>query len=340
MAIVALLALAAPAAARAVTIGASLARPPTAAFGCESLPTTDAFGNRTLLPSSFTGGILTVGRQITSCTYLGTGALGSQTEIAQAPGAGVITQARVRTGPVVGPMQFTVVRAIRGGSGVGENAGPGTACCIFRRASQVFTPAPNAVTTVTVNLAVNVLFSADPEVGEGIDYLALTVLAPGVPIPAQDLGIPGDFRLPGALAFFPGIGPEQPERADGAGVGALVPLINAEFVPCPGAALARAAQARTCAALDRTRPRLSALGVARRRLRVTLSEPGKVTLRIQRCRGKRCSTVKTLRVTAAKAGTASVRIPSSVKSGRYRVLAGATDTAGNRAKTLTRTVTV
>ena len=348
--------------ASAHAIGADLNRPANVTYGCEALPSTDPFGLRFLLPSNTTQGILGLGQQITSCTYLAVGSIQSQAEIIQAPGPGVFTIARVKAGPVVGPMQIVVLRAIRGGvpQRPGQPAGPGIACCIFRRASAPFVPAPNSVTAIAVNLPVNVnVLPDDPEVGESIDYLGLTVLAPGVPIPAHDIGTPGDITQPGALAWFPGVGPQQPERADGAGVGAFQPLLNADFVPCPlaaGTRRARAAQAGPCSAIptgaagavptppagaapDVIAPTITRLRRARRRVLVAVSEPSTVTLALARCRRTRCRTVRTLTGRAEQPGTVAFRVPRRL-AGRLRATATATDAAGNASAPVQRRVTI
>jgi hypothetical protein len=218
------------------TIGANLDRPATAPYGCETLPTTDFAGNRAFLPSG-----------AGTCTYVATGGLGNFAEVAQAPpGGGLVTRVRVRAGPVVGPMQVTVSRAMRS-----TTPGIGFACCFFAGASQAFVPRPNAVTQVGVRLPVR--SDLDPQVGETVDYLGITVLAPGVPIPAQEIGSPGNIQNPGAIGFFPHLRPEDSisGRVDGAGIGGVVPLLSADVLPfCgPGAALATAgaAQAGGCA---------------------------------------------------------------------------------------------
>lgn len=215
----ALVAAAAPPAG-AVIVGANLNRPADGRFGCEVLPTTNAFGGRIFLGAPFAGA--------PTCTYLGVGGLGGQQEVAQTPpGRGVVTRLFVKAGPIVGPMQITVLKALRttvpgmrGLSGI-------AACCFYDGATGVFTPAPNAVTTLNVRLPVRNEFIAN--FGEAVDYLGITVLAPGVPVPAQDLGQPGNVQLPSALAFFPHVKPGD-ERADGAGVGAVVPLVAADIV--------------------------------------------------------------------------------------------------------------
>ena len=218
--------------AQAVTVGANLNRPANVRYGCEVLPSTDAFGRRLLLGAPF-GGAAT-------CTYLGFGVLGALTETPQAPsGGGIVTQVRVKVGPVTGPMQITVLKALRTRLEPGaEGTGAVTACCFYDGATPAFTPAPNAVTTLNVRLLMR--NDLDPAFGETVDYLGLTVLAPGVPIPAHDLGTPGDVRQPGALGFFPHIKPGD-ERSDYAGVGAFVPLISAEIIQLCGGRAARAA---------------------------------------------------------------------------------------------------
>jgi hypothetical protein len=223
---------AAAAPAGAVTVGANLSRPANAAYGCETLPTVGPFGERFFLPS-----------RATSCTYVATGSLGNVAEIAQTPfGGGLVVQVAVRTGPVVGPMQATVSRAMRS-----TTPRLGFACCFFAGASQVFTPAPNAVTGIRVRIPVRA--DINPQVGETVDYLGITVLAPNVPIPAHELGSPGNLGNPGALGFFPHLQPRDAVsgRVDGAGIGGVQPLLRAEVLPFCGARAARSTRARASA---------------------------------------------------------------------------------------------
>jgi hypothetical protein len=151
--------------------------------------------------------------------------------VAQTPfGGGLVTQVAVRAGPIVGPMQATVSRAVRS-----TVPGVGFACCFYAGASQVFTPAPNAVTRVGVRLPVRA--DIDPQVGETVDYLGITVLARNVPIPANELGNPGNLANPGAIGFFGHLQPRDAVsgRVDGAGIGGVQPLISAEILPFCGA---------------------------------------------------------------------------------------------------------
>jgi len=99
-------------------------------------------------------------------------------------GDGVVTRVRVRVGPVTGPMQVVVEEALRR-ENPGDPGHPIYACCKAIDASQVFTPAPNAVTTVNVNLPVKQSVVPE-ESGYYVDqHLALSVLNPNVPIPAS-----------------------------------------------------------------------------------------------------------------------------------------------------------
>lgn len=166
-----LLALPTPAGAQ-VRFGADLNRPANVGSGCEAFPTTDFAGNRLFLGSGFG-----------TCTYMGVGSAFNFAEVPQAPAEGVVTRVLVKAGPTVGPMQAVVLRSTRSGAGA--------ACCFFAAQSQVFTPQPNAVTAVPVRLPMRK--DLDVQFGETIDYLGLSVLAPGVPIPGHDEGVPGDL---------------------------------------------------------------------------------------------------------------------------------------------------
>ena len=293
----------APATARAQVsaIGANMARPANAVNTCRELPSTNAFGNRAFVAPVFA-------RPGASCTYLGVGApLNPQAEIAAAPGPGVVTAVRVKTGPSVGPMIATVLDSLRGGTGF--------ACCFHAGQSRVFTPAPNAVTTVPVRLPMR--FEFNQASGERRAYLGLTVLSLDVPIPAHDTGTNNDLASPGALAFFAGVEPGQ-ERADGAGVSGYVPLMAATFQRlCTGATLiaaARAAQAAGCA--GRAQLASGSVPVRRGRARFTVvcNLPGG-------CRG-----------------TARVQTRSALRRGRratlarssFRIAAGGRDTVAPR----------
>jgi hypothetical protein len=97
---VALVALAlTPAAAGAATFGADLSVAPNVNFDCEVTPPVAGFQ----VPSG-----------ADTCTWWTTGRLSETSQGHVVPyGGGTITQARVRVGPVTGPMQFVVMRSLR-----------------------------------------------------------------------------------------------------------------------------------------------------------------------------------------------------------------------------------
>jgi hypothetical protein len=104
-------------------------------------------------------------------------------------GVGVITRARVRVGNVTGLMQFAVGRAQ-----LDRNKEPGhqLLCCVWRPAGPEFTPAPNSITEVTLDEPVENV--RDLQSNQDLfDNLALSVLQPGVPIPAAPVA--GGFNI-------------------------------------------------------------------------------------------------------------------------------------------------
>ncbi|HEY8001945.1 MAG TPA: hypothetical protein VID76_08405 [Solirubrobacterales bacterium] len=99
-------------------------------------------------------------------------------------GTGVVTQVRVKVGPVTGPMQIVVEQALRQDN-PGDPGHPIYACCTAIDASGVFTPRPNAVTAINVNLPVRQDLTPN---GNGVyvdQHLSLSVLSANVPIPAS-----------------------------------------------------------------------------------------------------------------------------------------------------------
>ena len=82
-------------------------------------------------------------------------------------------------------MQVVVEQALRKDN-PGDPGHPTYACCQAINASQVFTPNANAITEIPVNLPVRQDLAPDPSTGIYTDqHLALSVLAPNVPIPAN-----------------------------------------------------------------------------------------------------------------------------------------------------------
>jgi hypothetical protein len=127
---------------------------------------------------------------------------------------------------------------------------PSTACCQVRALSQVFTPAPNQVTTVPVNLPV--VTEKVPPPGTNIlraDSLALSVLARNVPVPADDTGnyVPLNGAPVGGI-YGPALGPGE-ERLPPAGLSGFQLLLRADVTPAASREeLAQIAPANRCAA--------------------------------------------------------------------------------------------
>lgn len=144
-------------------------------------------------------------------------------------GVGVVTQVRVRVGAVTAPMQVVVEQALRADN-PSDPGHPTYACCKAINASQVFVPAPGAITAVNVNLPVRQDIAPDPNTGFYTDdHLALSVLDPNVPVP---INVDNQSVLG---MWFPAWQVGQ-ERADSYGVGPYgMVLLNAEWVPAAGA---------------------------------------------------------------------------------------------------------
>ena len=169
-----LVALLFPATGSAVTVGAPLGADANAESSCQ--------------------GLALVGVP-PSCTIFGSDAGGAWTS--QTPrGSWRITKARVRTGPNVGPMAFSVIRVLRSQAG---SPASGAICCTVPAESAVFTPAPNTVNELTVNLpAVNTVEDVNGEPVEVVDYLGISMLNLNSTLPVHR----GSGADPAASASF------------------------------------------------------------------------------------------------------------------------------------------
>lgn len=194
------------------TFGADLSRPANAPFGCDSHPV---------------GTFRVFNPDPNSCTWSSSGSLTiPPTESPIVPGDGTVTTVRVKTGPTggglqgTGPMQVVVLRSLGSGGG-------GAQCCLIPVASQVFTPAENAITSVAVNLPVE-----NNNTGgiNTLDSLGLSVVAPGVRIPAYYDG-GGDLT---SSVFSPAVqvGTQNVNRNGSSGAKLL---INADWIPAGAA---------------------------------------------------------------------------------------------------------
>src|SRR5690349_2144128 len=212
--IAALLLLAREVPAQVVTFGADLTLEPNVPFDCSVWP----------IPSPFVpGAVELVPTQAQSCTWttISVGPTTAHTLFVPA-GNGTVTQVRVKVGPTTGPMQVVVLQALR------QPPNPDPGCCQQVGQSDVFTPQPNAITTIPVALPVRADITPDQNNIYAFDILGLSILAPMVPIPAFDTG---NYTPTGAsdLADFPA---SQP----GASISPTDPfgfelLMNADWIP-------------------------------------------------------------------------------------------------------------
>jgi hypothetical protein len=205
----------APAQSSAVTFGANLNRTPNNTTACNA---SSWFFFYTFPTCSF------------DFQNLATGESGSPPV-----GRGVVDRVRVRVGPVTGPMQVVVEQALRQDN-PGDPGHPTYACCQAINAAPVFTPAANAITQVAVNLPIRQDIAPDPRTGIYTDqHLALSVLAPNVPIPAN-LDSNGFFG-----GWFPAwkVGDERAGAYGGQGA---VILLSADWRSCPKAKQAQASK--------------------------------------------------------------------------------------------------
>src|SRR4051812_40708623 len=116
------------------------------------------------------------------------------------PAAGTVTAVRVKVGPVTGRMRVNVIRFLF--RQTGDNAHPSTAGPFLEAYGPEFTPAPNGVPTVAVNLPMQVDATPAPNdlsTIQVIDALALEVETPTTPIPL--------YSAPGVLSYFSYPGP-------------------------------------------------------------------------------------------------------------------------------------
>lgn len=163
----------------------------------------------------------------TSCTWYST-VSESENDIVPV-GVGVITRARVRVGATTGPMQFVIGRAQ-----VDKNKeiGHQLLCCVWRTAGPVFTPTPNSITEVALNAPVQQVKDFEGK-QDLFDNLALSVLAPGVPVPAAPVG-PGALNITStAGACWPAVQQGNSYCMPG-GPGRYVVLFNADWEYHPG----------------------------------------------------------------------------------------------------------
>jgi hypothetical protein len=163
---------------------------------------------------------------IPSCTLWGNDSAGAWTS--QTPkGNWTIVRARVRTGPSTGPMVFTVIRALRSQAG----AGP-LICCSSPVEGPVFTPPPNSIVTVPLNLpVVNTVQTIDGEPIEVVDYLGIGMLDLTSSLPVHEATSQADPAASAGLTYFIPAMREGQEAFEPGSVFGYMPLINADYDP-------------------------------------------------------------------------------------------------------------
>jgi hypothetical protein len=207
LASLALLATAPLALAETKTFGADLARPANGALTCAVLP-----------------GLFQLPSGAGSCTWwsMQTFAATNESHLAPYPG-GVVTRVRVKAGPTTGPTRIDVIRLRRHALFTGE-----AACCFATGVSSpVFTPAPDAITTLDVNLPVKHELNAVTNTWD-FDTLALSVLSPGVPIPMHDTG-QQSYYGPASGALYPHFDQTVEQRTNPHGVPGYQVLMSADI---------------------------------------------------------------------------------------------------------------
>jgi len=205
--------------AQAIVFGGNLARPVNYRFDCGVGPGIGPFGEQIAYPTN-----------VTTCTWMAIGTnFGQQESLLVPSGIGTITQVRLKVGQITGPMQVTILRAARQPD---TTSTPDVVCCTEVARSNTFTPAPSAISTIALNLPVRADIVPNPISGfVEFDAVTLTVLAPGVPIPAHDTGVYENIAGPSALIYFPHIRPSEERFISGWGAGGYQLLMEATWVP-------------------------------------------------------------------------------------------------------------
>lgn len=200
---------------------------------------------------------------------------------------------KVRTGTRTGPIRFTMIQALRSQAGA-----QGIICCTASAQSQVFTPAPNQVTTIRVDMkAVNTVEVIDGEPVEVVDYLGISLLNSTSAIAfggSQSLSSyftpafePGATRLPGTLPY------------------SVAPMIQAELTPCASASKADASVSAGCGPAGFSVARRVVLSKQGSRARLNLQLPGRGIVSIRGI-GRGARLVSATRKKFNRSGRASV----------------------------------
>jgi hypothetical protein len=187
-------------------LGSTLQATPNLLIGADTAPIFDPItGQPILVPSN---------QQ--SCTLRNVGYIGTLQAGSMVPASGVIRNIRVRCGPNPAPMQVLIMS--------GSPGLYGTAL----RASPIFRPRANAITTVRVDLPVTRSFQPGTNI---IDAVALNVVGAGT-MPLSDQGTAGTYSPGSSLLqhWYPTMRPGLPENERAYTIDGIELLFSWEFI--------------------------------------------------------------------------------------------------------------
>lgn len=187
-------------------LGSTLQAVPNLLIGADTAPIFDPItGQPILVPSN---------QQ--SCTLRNVGYIGTLQVGSMVPASGIIRNIRVRCGPNPAPMQVLIMS--------GSPGLYGTAL----RASRIFRPQANAITTVRVDLPVTRSFEPGTNI---IDAVALNVVGAGT-MPLSDQGTAGTYATGSALLqhWYPTMRRGEPENERAYTIDGIELLFSWEFI--------------------------------------------------------------------------------------------------------------
>jgi hypothetical protein len=316
-------------AAGAVTFGSDLSQTANVSFGCEARPYPGVGGGMQLTPTG-----------VSSCMWWSAPLTPSTTYV---PGGdGRVTAARVRSGANPAPLRISVISS---GSGL---------CCTHRSNSAIFTPTPNAITQVPLDLAASTGIDTTRNGGQYNDIVVVSAVGPGTLL-VHDFGVHGSFDLSAPAATF--LHPELTNGNSNTDVGYMdgyEVLLQVDWTPTPPPAPQLPTQTPPVQPPQNPQSpqspqspqqpatlRLSRLGLRGRTLTLQASGPTSVTARLERCtvvrRPRRhtvCTSAGRLSATARSAGPLRIALPRRLKAGTYRVTVSGSGGAGTVVKRL------
>jgi hypothetical protein len=211
----------------AETRGSALANPANTTFGCEALVDQDVdMGTWILTPGT-----------TPDCTWWARLPLDASIDgptSPAVPGSGFVTKVRIKSGPNPAPLRVAIMRSVDGLTPEASETAPG--CCAGVAESEEFTPLPNAISEVQVNLPV--VRSEDPAAGtRTYDIVGVTADANTGSLPIFDAGpethglvLPGE-EAPLAAMIAPSVEPGEAPRDDTRLAVGWEVLVQYDFIP-------------------------------------------------------------------------------------------------------------